>query len=388
MVSVLEGWRGRRSWKLTLPLCPIYKSRTTGQRDISLSSLCSKERKLTLNPDTGFEEIAIATPKDEINPKYIHLINQTEKIRDTPENYAKKLVEKVEDYFAQLWNSNRFHLVICSAGMDSRVISWVLANLREKMGKDWVGDIHFRCHGYEGPTFKEIMRKQRWKSQQYSVYKEGKEEQTDYYNIGDFNVDTNAFNGPTVDFFDDIVERVGEKDIALVSGVCGGEIFCYPLYSHRRFTENRFQDLFHNAQEIQNRFCKEYNRWGDILVPYLGYEYLDTAFRIPREYFRWIDLNGQKIDLMRGTMVKLFNDGVPFFMGHRYNMRISRARARYLKEKYLNSKFYRDFRHLDFVREATPWTDCRGISETDKEPNSTDLKLYGYATMYENVKRI
>jgi hypothetical protein len=344
------------------------------------------EKNLTLNPTAGFEEIAAADLREEINPKYLHIINQIERTRDTPEDIAKKLVQKVEDYLVELWDSNRFHLVICSAGMDSRVISWVLANLRDTMGKDWIGDIQFRCHGYEGQTFKDIMMRQGWKKGQYSVYKEGKQDQPDYYNIGDFDVDINAFEGPTVDFFDDVLERLNKEDIVLVSGVCGGEIFCYPLYSHRSFTENRFQDLLDNTSEIRNRFCKEYNRWCDILLPYLGYKYLGIAFRVPREHFRWVDLNGQRVDLIRANMVKQFGDNTPFCIGHRYNLRISKGKAKYMKQKYLNSKFYKDFNNLDFVKKAEPWTAYEGISETDSEPNSIDLKLYGYATMYENVR--
>jgi hypothetical protein len=272
--------------------------------------------------------------------------------------------------------------------MDSRITSWILAGLRNKMGKDWLGDVHFRCHGYEGSVFKEVMMKQGWKNEQYSVYKDGREKQLDYYNIGEFGVDINAFHEPTVDFFDDLTREMSEKQIALVSGVCGGEIFCYPLQSQRRFTDNRFQDLLHNIQEIRNRFCKEYNRWGDILAPYLGYEYLDLAFRVPNKNFKLIALNGQEVDLMRASMTNIFNDRIPFCIGHRYNMRISEARAGYMKEKYTGSKFYRHFSHLSVVKKAQPWIAYQNLPEhLDKEPSSIDLKLYGYATMYERTTR-
>jgi len=388
LATKLEEWRDKRSWRITLPLCPIYVSKTTGEKDVSLSALCSKERNLTLSPEAGFKEIDIADPREEVSPEYRYLTHPVKTILDTPENLAKKLVKKVEEYLVELWDSNRFHLVMCSAGIDSRIVSWILTGLRNKMGKDWLGDIHFRCHGFEGSIFKQIMKKQKWKEEQYSVYKDGKQDKPDYYNIGDFSIDVNAFHAPTADFFDDIVEIKGEENIVLVSGVGGGELFCYPLYAHRRFTDNRFEDLFDNTCEIQPRFCKEYNRWCDILTPYLGYKYLDVAFRVPKEHFRWIFVNGQKIDLMRATMLKLFNDDVPLYVGHRYNLKISGNSANYMKEEYINSKFYRDFKHLDYVRDAKPWAVYQDFAGyTDVEPNSLDLKLYGYATMYKNVKR-
>jgi hypothetical protein len=388
LVTKLEEWRSKKSWRITLPLCPVYVSKTRGEKDISLSALCSKEKRLTLTPDKGFKEITIADPWEEIDPKYKYLTFPLEKTGDSPENLAKKLVNKVEDYLVELWDSNRFHLVMCSAGMDSRIIAWILAGLRNKMGKDWLGEIHFRCHGFEAIIFKHVMKKQGWKNEQYSVYKDGKQDQPDYYNIGEFRVDINAFHAPTVDFFDDIIEIGNEKNIVLVSGVGGGELFCYPLYAHRSFTDNRFRDLLENISEIRLRFCKEFNRWFDILTPYLGYEYLEVAFRVPSEYFKWVIVNGQKMDLMRATMLKIFNDNVPTYVGHKYNLKITSKSANYMKEKYTNSKFYRDFQHLDYVRNAKPWVVYKNFTGyTDTEPNTLDLKLYGYATMYENVGR-
>jgi hypothetical protein len=362
----------------------IYKSKSSGKTDISLADLCRQEDNLTFNPETGFNEIEIDDVKNYINPDYAHISTELPKLNDlTVVGISKYLILAIKEYFKECWNSKKFHLVFCSGGMDSRIMSWCLTQLREELGRKWLGKIHFVCHEPEGPIFRQVMEQQGWHEDEYSVYKEGQEGSVDYYNICSFETNVNAYHRPAIEFWHEVVPRNKEKDVVCINGACGGELFIYPLRPSRQFSDNRYDDLRVNASNLMVNFCKGYNRWGDLLMPFLSYKYLDVAFRVPEHCFKWIEVDGIQKDLLRHTMIQSFGDTTPYYHGHSYNLRISQDRADYIKEKYHNSKFYRDYQHLDEVRDAEPWS----IYQVDERPKLAhiDLKIYGYATMYENI---
>jgi hypothetical protein len=57
----LEHWENRKSYQLSLPVCPIYKSKTTGFESIVLHEVCRQEKELIINPQSssGFSDIDI-----------------------------------------------------------------------------------------------------------------------------------------------------------------------------------------------------------------------------------------------------------------------------------------------------------------------------------------
>jgi len=396
MPELLAEWRRKRSWKSTLPICRIYQSKKTGTRGMSLRRMCSMEPQLTLTK-TGFSEIRTLDRTPEVNPDYEYLTHPLPRFtHKKPADIAKLLIKKMENYLVNNWDSDSPHLMLCSGGLDSRILSWVLAGLRDRRGRDWLGSIHFRCFQPEGPLFKQAMKVQGWHPSEYSVWRPDRFNSPDYFDIGDFTKNGNAFYQPMAEFWSDIVPLEGERDTVLITGSGGGEIFSYPLFRHWQFTENRYSDLVSNTQSIFTSVHRAYHRWADILSPYLGYGYLDTAFRVPRQYFtkvparcfstvppynRW-----QWRDRMRMAMLNLFKDDTPLFVGHEYNLRISKKRAAYMKRMYRGSRFYGDYGHLGYVRDAEPWKPYLSgtVSQILK---SLDAKLYGYAAMYEGVGR-
>ncbi len=398
MPKMLKRWRKKKSWKLTLPLCRMYASKRYNRKGMSLRAMCRLENNLTLNRETGFNEFVVCDYKSEIPPEYQYLTGSLPKYPAsvTAARIAKMLIGEIEKYFVELWDSNRFHLVFCSGGLDSRIMSLVLSRLRKKKGRRWLGDIHFRCHEPEGRLFNRAMAMQGWKPSEYSVYKEGRFRGLDYFSIGKFNRDVNAFHRPLAEFWDDLLTAKEERKTVLVTGSGGGELFSYPLFKRWRFTDNRYEDFVYNTRPIVISVHRTYNRWNDVLSPFLGYGYLDRAFRVPKKYFKWVKARcystvdpykgWQKRDLMRMALFRQLRGKVMFFVGHEYNLKISRETEAYMKKKYRGSKFYRDFRHLDYVRRAQPWSPyVRGrLNEVLK---SDDGKLYGYAAMYQGVKR-
>ncbi len=391
MTTLLQKWRRKKSWKATFPIALIYFSRKTGEKDLSLSSLCEKESALTLNPSSGFNEIAVSPIREEVRDEWQHLITPLPTIEASPREIADRLLREVENYLVETWDGNRFHLVFCSAGMDSRILSWVLTKLRKEQGRSWLGELHFRCYEPEGQLFKKAMQAQGWKQDEYSVYREGRVGERGYMTIGRFETDVNTFHRSPAEWWDDIIRE--EKDVVLVQGFYGSEIFSYPLWPNWRLTDNRYEDLMHNARQIRVRATTyAYKKWRDVLNPYLGYGFLDTAFRVPRKHFRWVERscvsekyrNMNRRDLIRTRMLARFGDRLPVYVSPRVNLLITKRRMEYMKRNFHESRFYRDFKHLSFVRDAEPWMP-HYTGRLRNMNHDLSLKLYGYATMYENV---
>lgn len=70
------------------------------------------------------------------------------------------------------WDPSKFHLVLHSSGLDSRLISAALRTLCRYYGPDWLGDVLFvECDG-EAATFRALMGATGWAPEQYAVYRD------------------------------------------------------------------------------------------------------------------------------------------------------------------------------------------------------------------------
>lgn len=377
-MNKLEHHKSNKSWYDTLSLGCVYKSKTTEKMDICLANLVSKEEKLTLNPNSGFEEIYPVPVGDLINPKYTHLKESYNKLSGiTPKEFSEELIKRIKNYLKSNWDSSKKHIQFHSGGLDSRILSYVLRDLREEMGKDWIGDIHFRCHKPEEDIFNQVMEDQGWDKSQYSVYWADKPFNGDYFNWYDFNFDANGFLDNGILFWDDLLSYDAfHADVVVITGWCGGEILNYPLW--QGYPGNIFNFLISNILYPNVRIASFYNHFGEILAPYIAYDVMDWEFQAPRDLYTLYPGKDGYHDLIRETTLKeIFKDTRDCNVGHIYKFDVSQARRDYIKDKFLNSKFYKDFKHLDFVAKADPWA-LRGF-------NTLESKLYGYATMYKNT---
>lgn len=130
---------------------------------------------------TFFKEVKVAPPKmTEAVKRYAQNPN--------PES-VKQPVRVMSKVIEREWNSDHFHLQLHSSGYDSRLISGILMELREKHGAGWIGDMFFLCWEPDGPCFRKIMEWEGWKKNQYHIYREGvgvdyRAELVDFENVG------------------------------------------------------------------------------------------------------------------------------------------------------------------------------------------------------------
>lgn len=365
----------KKSWQNTLPFPPVYYSKRTNEEDLDLAALCSREPRLTLLRNE-FSEIGIRHSSEVMDQKQRHLVTTLEKDQSmTISSVSIQLVNALKSYFKKTWDSSHYHLVLCSGGLDSRIMSWILRDLREEMGRNWLGDIHFICHHPEGTIFKEAMKLQGWNQYEYSIHKETQNQSADYYDLGNWNDNPNAFCQIVLRFWDGVVPQHKEKETVLISGAAGGEILHYPLARKLGHLENRYNDLLQHMPAPHVNFARFYANWHDVLFPFISYDYLNIAFRIPHKLF--IRQTPRGADKIRIAMLSRWKDNIPCHIGHQYNFTPSQSRIKYIKSHYLGSKFYRDFKHIDYVKNAAPWK--------YKKIKEYDTYLYSYAAMYEHV---
>jgi len=407
----LAHTKNKGSWLHTLVMTPLYKSKTTGEIDLSLAYIMDQEPTLTINPDFMakdnsqmlFNEVEIVWPK--IPKKWKHLEKPMDKLDDKElhvTKYADMLIQTLTEYLVKVWDNSKPTIVFTSMGMDSRIITYILANIRREHGDKFLGDIHFRSHGTEALYgFEELMRKQGWRRDQYSIYNKDHLEDVNCHNMGEFTGSVNGYLRPTVSFWDDLVPIGQEHTFNCVQGLFGGEIFSYPLYApKKKFTENRYEDLTTNMGLGRIKLAKGYHQWNDMILPYLAYEFLELAFRCPESYFKWIDTDcyfhldmdagkhARGRDQVRLEMCRNLGDTTPYFVGHLYNLVMSTARANEMKAAYHYSKFYQEFSHVPEIRDAQPWRfylNREGMKQI--AANVYELKLYGMAMTYEHTEK-
>lgn len=394
MTTWLDRWRAMPSYRATLPLCPVYRSKATGREDIDLAALCAVERTLTLEPGRGFAEFEVKGVVDEMPEQWRYLAGALPKIPGTVSAAAIAcvLVLKLEMYLVRHWDSERRKVMFCSGGLDSRIIAWLLAGLRDNLGRHWLGDITFVCHHPEGEQFRAAMRQMGWREDEYRVHRPARPQDADYYDLGDFRRNANGYYGLTWTFWQDIITPDEEQDAVLITAGFGGEVLNYPL--RQGVEPNRFAAAFLLLDQplLGGLWGRLYLNWHDVLTPFLGYEYLDVALRLPAECF--VRAPGLRTtrrrqpDLMRLLMLEEASGlpaawHAPVHWGHRYDFTVSRKRAAYLRDCWHSSSLYRDYGHLDWVKAATPYIP----TSTRMVLFGQDSRLYSYATMYEHVHR-
>lgn len=361
-----------------LSLCPIHSC--GNYYDYSLATII-KEFAPEINhsqflTSTGFYGVTTAfDAKRNIPDKHAYLVQPAIKDINTVEEAATLLLQALENYFIAHWQPRESHVVLASAGADSRIILYTLRNLSKTQD---LGEFNIICTEPEGPLFRKTMRQMAWPESCYDVWKEGRLNDDDYFRIGNFDTNVNAFNAPLMEYWTKGIE----PSSTLVMGLCGGEMLDYPVGKRAAGfpTDNRFEDLLFMYKPYQLDLCQIYATWKRVLLPYLNYEYLDAAFRIDESCFYRGKHAEQPCDAIRAKMLELLGDTTPCYTGHIYNWNYGAEQADYIRKKWHESKLYNDFKHLPFVRSAEPWTSS-GVEQRKR----WDVKLYGLATAYERA---
>lgn len=165
---------GSRHWLLSE--AALLTGSVTLNRDFLKTVRFKKVTQINNNRSTVFKEIKVPFP--EMTNTVSFLTNLASSSNAYTQNslswtVRRPIIEILTKIFERDWDSDDFHLMFHSSGYDSRIISQVLARMRDKFGEGWLGDVLFLCWGFEGALFKKIMEFQGWKEDNYHVYNEG-----------------------------------------------------------------------------------------------------------------------------------------------------------------------------------------------------------------------
>jgi len=369
------------SWKHTLYFRPMYRSKATGEVSLSLSHLCENEHCLTLTQN-GFSEIEVVPIRERVEPDYHHITELLPEADWTLEESAWELLKCVEKYFIEWWDPSQPHFIYSSGGVDSRIIAYTLANLRERLGKDWLGDVVFYCLKPEQDIFRKVMQELGWDSSQCHVHKEYQPLCADYWGYSRFDRNMNALcPSARAWVVPDVLLHGHERRYVCVCGENGSEILDYPLRSN--WVENRFDGLDNNAS-VSKLWGILQVTWKEILTPYVSYDFLDTAFRIPQKHYHFVNRLGQLVAAVRAKMLEILGDNIEIYCDHPqfqkhliHQFNLSQEGREHMMDRWSRSKLYRDFSFKPFVKDAKPW---------EGPFRSLGSHLYSYASMYEHVR--
>ena len=371
---------------------PSWAVYTDGKiEDVNFIDVCKSSETLTFDrrylkkgyvnrtySETPFKEIKLLLPSEKTPNEWKHVFHEDKVYDEGFDFIVKKLRQSLKDCLERNWDSNKKHLFTHSSGYDSRILSGLLAELRDENGRDWLGHIHFRCHQPEGPGFEQIMKIEGWKPDEYSNYAGPN---LDHYDLGNTKYIPNGWMSyvGTLNFWRDIIPYNEEKNWVIVTGLGGGEMFSYPPLDLK--PPNRLTDICQNPrlQRYLNYFPDRginfsylKTRFKDIIAPYYDYGYLETCGRTPITLAKIVKkpLDNFRHALIKSINPKLFN--VKWFK-HNYNFEFSPNRVKLMKEHYRTSKLCRHFPEI------------KNLDPTVR--NKFNDKLYAFSLMYEKIMR-
>ena len=235
-----------------LNIFPKYKNIETGKTSYIFNDVISDNVEIdlkfihkfstTLNHDneTFIKNIIIdyEIPNEKLLPQ--KPIKQSE--------YIEKVLKALKENIIRTWDPERNHLMFHSGGYDSRVISYILSQLREEKGKDWIGKLNFICWEPEGDIFKQIMKFEGWNESQYHIYNECIEDKNYQNDIIEFSNCWKHSNGscpPVVLFsaaYNQFKEIIGDNP-QIYQALYFNEVFRRPyIYFKEQFSRIYFRN--------------------------------------------------------------------------------------------------------------------------------------------------
>lgn len=205
---------------------PVYECTETGRRSVNFVDVLPKQltidrqyvpKWLFTDYRTLFKEITIVPPEETLTPEVKELFKETVCRKETKEQLFDKIQAKLEEIVFEQWRPDIFHIHLHSSGLDSRILSWTIRKLYKKYGDGWLGDIMFVSSKWEGTRFREIMKYEGWKVNQYCVVDEQlKDDEYFASTLLNFESIWQETNGPQVKLNNImwyLVDRTQKKDI-------------------------------------------------------------------------------------------------------------------------------------------------------------------------------
>lgn len=346
--------------------------------------------------DSPFEGVRMLEPYDIIHTNYTYLLSMNRTYDGTLAQYIKNIRIALRMYWESVIKPGEKYLVFHSAGFDSRIISLTLMEYRIKHGTESTKNIHFRCHQPEGLMFIEIMERQNWDKNQYSVYTGPS---NDYYNIGLKDLPLNGWQNynQQMNFWADIVPPQAEKEYNLITGV-GGELFKFIAQEKNRQAKHNTTPFYLKNQEgptqcTNHHFNLLLNRYPfngewegywrktfkELYLPFYSYLYLYFSVCAPPKFCTF---DGER-DSIRTAIVQSYIrthnvDCLNIKYGHHnYSWLLSDKRKNQMLNDFYTSMFYTDHKsyfenipQFDFFKNMYAWP----------------AKIWSLMTVYDYVK--
>ena len=106
------------------------------------------------------------------------------------------LLPIIRQHIVDTWEPDKFHFVYHSSGYDSRVLSGTIRSIYLERGDEWLGRVVFACNKWEAPEFREIMKRQGWKADQFYIHAEATPEGLYFAPYIDLNTCYATLNAP------------------------------------------------------------------------------------------------------------------------------------------------------------------------------------------------
>lgn len=356
----------------SIPLLPVYKR--DGKTSSLLSDFLYKPLTLNVNQYSGFDEIGTLTMDEKLPEDKKYLTGVCEKWMTDQSETIKTILDVLESVVFNILTKEGPKIFLTSAGADSRILSGLVKRIERVYGRHMTDQVLFVCGHPEVELFKRAMICQGWGKKKYHIHKEDHPINGDYYGIGDW-YDCNAFCASPINLWSDVIPAGEEKNYYLVFGIFGNNVFHQSLVQYVNHFDDRYRyigrkEKDYSAHGFLNSLFKGY------FYPYLDYDFLDVGLRIHRSLIRHhqLGLNPKRIDNLRRLMLYALGDFEPTLTGRTYSLELTPERQNFMRFKWYNSAFYRDYGLCDEVQNAVPWKAKRG---------SIDNKLYSLATCYE-----
>lgn len=148
-------------------------------------------RELTIDPNfvatrfserqnTLFKEVRVVPAREIVTPEMRRVFKAVPERQETKEQLFGHVKAAVLNAVYNNWDTSRDHVIMHSSGIDSRIMSWAIRELWKEFGDYWLGNTVFVCSQLEEGEFKNIMRYEGWRPEQYMVANEGLPRQ-EYY---------------------------------------------------------------------------------------------------------------------------------------------------------------------------------------------------------------
>ena len=229
------------------------------------------------------------------------------------------------------------YLHLHSSGVDSRIISGIMAELRDEGIRDF-DNVHFSCFGRpEVNSFKSLMKQSGWTN--WSIQDDGGK---DAYDVGRADVCVDGFYPYTSQC--NFWPGLDPSEYTLIIGSEGFVFrFPFPLWQRRKgYLGDRGEVLVRQGKLFDG-----------IFLPPLAHEVLELAIAMRPE---WRDVRDPRLkrDKVRTDLAEMLGTLGPPLVKARSRWDLSDTRKRNMVDAYRASKFYRDYQvgaDFDFFRD-------------------------------------